>query len=125
MSAPTTAVFLAPIFILFEIAQLVGAERLLGVKKIRAGVDPRQSGPGETLAAIWSLAIFAEAAWILWLATSPSTRVPAGCMLLVWLIGFSLRGNCGLRWVLVILTIEGALRLGFITAMLGSAWRAL
>lgn len=125
MSAPTTAVFLAPIFILFEIAQLVGAERLLGVKKIRAGVDPRQSGPGEALAAIWSLAIASEAAWILWLAASPSTRVPAGCMLLVWLIGFSLRGNCGLRWVLVILTIEGALRLGFMTAMLGSAWRAL
>lgn len=125
MSPPSSLVFLAPLFILFEIVQLVAAEKLLGVKKIRAGIDPRQSAPGELVSAVWALTIGLQGIWTLSLLASAETRVPAACILLVWLVGFTLRGNCTLRWVLVILTIEGALRLGLMTAMFGSAWRAL
>ncbi len=119
------AVFLAPLFMLFEIAQLVAAERLLGVKQIEAGVDPRSDRPGEAAAALWCAGIVAEAAWLLWLLGENATRLHAAGALLVWLVGFSLRGNTTLRWVLVILTIEGALRLGLMVSMFGSAWRAL
>jgi hypothetical protein len=125
MSAPSTLVFLAPLFIVFEVVQLVAAEKLLGVKKIRAGIDPRQSSPGEAVSALWASGILAQGVWTIALLSHSGSRVHAACILLVWLTGFSLRGNCTLRWVLVILTIEGALRLGLMTAMFGSAWRAL
>jgi hypothetical protein len=125
MSAPSTLVFLAPVFIAFEIVQLVAAEKLLGVKKIRSGIDPRQTAPGEAASALWVFAILTQGLWTLALLGDSSTRVHAACILLIWLTGFTLRGNCSLRWVLVILTVEGALRLGLMTAMFGSAWRAL
>ncbi len=125
MSEPSLAVFLAPFFLLFEIGQLVYAERFLGVKQIQAGADPRQSGPSEPIAALWVLAICSQSAWLLWLLSDNATRIHAACLLLVSLCGFSLRSNCTLRWVLVILTVEGALRMGLMVSMLGSAWRAL
>jgi len=125
MSATSTLVFLAPVFIAFEVVQLVAAEKLLGVKKIRAGVDPRQSAPSETVSALWAFGILAQGLWTLTLLSNSTTIIPATCILLVWLTGFALRSNCNLRWILVILTIEGALRLGLMTAMFGSAWRAL
>lgn len=119
------AVFLAPLFMLFEIVQLVGAERLLGVKQIEAGIDPRANRPSEPLAALWCAGIVMEALWLLWLLGEDATRLHSAGILLVWLVGFSLRGNTTLRWVLVILTIEGALRLGLMVSMFGAAWRAL
>ncbi len=125
MAQPPLAVFIAPLFLVFEVVQLVVAEKLLGVKQIQQGVDPRRSGPGETLSAAWSACIFAEAAWLLWLLSDHGTRIHAACLLLISLFGFSLRSNCTLRWVLVILTIEGALRMGMMVSMLGSAWRSL
>lgn len=125
MTEPPLAAFIAPAFIIFEVIQLVAAEKLLGVKQIQADADPRRSGPGEIPAALWSGAILAEAAWLLWLLIDDATRIHAACLLLVSLVGFSLRSNCTLRWVLVILTVEGALRMGLMVSMLGSAWRAL
>ena len=125
MTEPPLAAFIAPVFFAFEIIQLVAAEKLLGVKQIQAGGDPRQSGPSELGSALWSGMILSEAAWLLWLLADDATRIHAACILLVSLVGFSLRSNCTLRWVLVILTIEGALRMGLMVSMLGSAWRAL
>jgi hypothetical protein len=126
MSEPPLAAFLAPIFLAFEVGQLVAAEKLLGVKQIEAGADPRRNGgPGEFAAGLWASMIVAEGLWLLWLLAHGPTRVHAACLLLVTLVGFTLRSNCTLRWVLVILTIEGALRMGLIVSMLGSAWRAL
>jgi hypothetical protein len=66
-----------------------------------------------------------EGLWLLWLLALAPTRIHAACILLVTLIGFTLRNNCTLRWVLVILTVEGALRMGLMVSLLGSAWRAL
>jgi hypothetical protein len=125
MSEPPLAVFIAPLFIAFEVVQLVAAEKLLGVKQIERGTDPRNDGPGEFMSALWATAILAEGAWLIWLLADHATRVPAALLLLVSLCGFSLRSNCGLRWVLVTLTIEGALRLGLMVYMLGAAWRSL
>lgn len=125
MSEPPPIVFVAPFFLVFEIGQLVAAEKLLGVKQIEAGSDPREGGPGELGSAFWSACIIAQAAWLLWLLAENATRTHAACLLLVSLVGFALRSNCTLRWVLVILTIEGALRMGLMVSMLGSAWRAL
>lgn len=125
MQQPPLAVFVAPLFLVFEVVQLVVAEKLLGVKKIQIGFDPRKGGPGEALSAAWSACILAEGAWLLWLLADDATRIHAACLLLVSLFGFSLRSNCTLRWVLVILTVEGALRMGLMVSMLGSAWRSL
>jgi hypothetical protein len=125
MSEPPLAVFIAPLFLVFEVAQLVVAEKLLGVKQIQVGMDPRRQGPGEGLSAVWSAGILTEGAWLLWLLADDATRTHAACLLLVSLFGFSLRSNCTLRWVLVILTIEGALRMGLMVSMFGSAWRSL
>ena len=125
MSEPPPAVFLAPLFIAFEVGQLVAAEKLLGVKQIVAGSDPRKQGPSEPIAALWVILLFAEVAWLLLLLAPYPTRIHAACILLVSLLGFALRSNCTLRWVLVILTIEGALRMGLMVSMLGYAWRAL
>jgi hypothetical protein len=41
------------------------------------------------------------------------------------MIGFSLRRGTSLKWVLVILTFEGALRLVFLASLIASAWRYL
>lgn len=125
MDQPPVAAFLAPAFIAFEIAQLVYAERFVGVKQIHAGTDPRTLGPSEPIAALWVLLICMQNAWLLWLLADHPTRIHAASLLLVSLCGFALRGNCGLKWILVILTIEGALRLGLMVSMFGSAWRSL
>lgn len=118
-------VFLAPVFLLFEVAQLIVAERYLGVKQIEAGIDPRESGPDESTARWWSLGILGEALWLTILACYSFSRVPAACLLLVTLVGFTLRNNCRFRWVLVLLTLEGSLRIGFMIYLMGSAWRSL
>lgn len=125
MSSPPIAVFMAPLFLVFEIAQLVYVERFLGVKQIESGVDPRELGPPEPIAALWVLGICSQSAWLLWLLFESSTRVHAACALLVTLVGFALRNNRRLKWVLVILTVEGALRMGLMVSMFGAAWRAL
>ena len=125
MAEPSLSVFIAPLFFAFEIAQLVAAEKLLGLKQIDANVDPRGKGPGELTSALWSGAMLAEGAWWLSLLGDDGTRVYGLCLLLVTLLGFTLRSNCTLRWVLVILTFEGAFRMGLMVSMLGSAWRSL
>jgi hypothetical protein len=125
MDSVPPSVFLAPLFLGFEVLQLVAAEKILGIKQIQSGRVPREETPGERVAAAWCLGILAEAAWALMLLTNDITRVHAGCVLLVSLFGFSLRNSCRLKWVLVILTIEGACRIGLMVSMLGSAWRAL
>lgn len=125
MTGLPTIVFLAPIFILFEVVQLWAAERYLGVKQIESGADPRRTGPAEPWCALWVAGITAEALWLALMLTFPTTRIHAACLLLVSLLGFIMRNNCGLRQVLVILTIEGALRLGLMVSLLGTAWRAL
>jgi len=117
--------YLAPLCLVFEVGQLVVAERHLGIKKIESGVDPRDCGPGELLSFAWGAGIVAYWIWMILMLIPREGRPQVVCMLIVTLLGYSLRRNAGLKWILVILTLEGAVRIGMIISLLGGAWRAL
>ena len=102
-------ILLAPLFVLFELWQLVLGERYLGVKQISRGVDPRALGLGEATAFGWSTMLVLYWIWML--------------LLLVSMFGFSLRRGCPLKRVLVILTFEGAIRIGLLVSLAAMAWR--
>ena len=116
---------LAPLFLCFEVGQLLLSERYLGVKQIARNADPRALGLGETTAFFWSIGILSYWAWMLILLVVPLGRVHGLCLLMVASLGFILRRGCGLKWVLVILTFEGAVRIGLLFALATVAWRQL
>jgi hypothetical protein len=116
---------LAPFWALFELWQLVVSERYLGIKQIEQGTDPRSLDLSELRAAFWSIAMLAEGGWMLALLFERYGRVQALCMLVVTALGYTLRRNCGLKWVLVILTFEGAIRIGMLLSICGMFWHRL
>jgi len=116
---------LAPFWILFEFWQLVVGERYLGIKQIQQGTDPRSLDLSELRAAFWSIALLAEGGWMLALLFERYGRVQALCMLVVTALGYTLRRNGGLKWVLVILTFEGAIRIGMLLSLCGMFWHRL
>lgn len=117
--------YLAPFFLAFEAWQLLVAERHLGIKQIEKGLDPRERGPGELLSFFWGSGIVLYWVWMILMLIPNLGRAQVVCMLVVSLAGYSMRRNSGLKWILVILTIEGAVRIGMIVSMLASAWRSL
>lgn len=128
METPTLIpllLYAAPLFLVFEAAQLVVAERYLGVKQIERGVDPRELGPGEGLAAAWTIVLMAYWVWIGAMLVPGFGRPQVLCLVLVSLIGYSLRRNVPLKWVLVVLTVEGAIRIGMLVSLMAMAWRRL
>ena len=124
MSPPLLA-FLAPLFALFEMWQLVIAERYLGLKQIQAGIDPRTLGPREPVAATWTLCLFAYWAWLALMLIPRFGRAQIACMVIVSLLGYSLRRNISLKWILVTLTVEGAVRIGMLVSYCALIWRRL
>jgi hypothetical protein len=116
--------FAAPFFLVFEVIQLVLSERLLGVKQIERGTDPRSSGPAEPIAAAWSITLVIYWLWMGMMLAPEFGRAHVGAMLAASLIGYALRRNCGLKWILVILTFEGAIRIGMLGALIARMWRA-
>lgn len=121
----TTLLLVAPLFLAFEVWQLVVCERYLGIRQIARNGDPRTLGLRESIAFCWSAVLFAYWLWMLSLLFTRFSRVHGLCFLAVSVIGFSLRRNTGLKWVLVILTFEGAVRLGLLVSLIGMAWRRL
>lgn len=121
----SAVLLLAPVFLIFEIWQLVIGERYLGSKQIARGVDPRELPLGPVVAFGWSAGLIVYWLWMLSLLTVPFGRVHGLCLLAIFAIGFGLRRNCRLQWVLVILTIEGAVRIGLLFSLCGMAWRRL
>jgi len=117
--------YLSPLWIVFEAWQLFIAERYLGMKQIEKGVDPRIRGPAESTAFAWSAGIAAYWIWMVLMLIPESGRIQIACMLLVSLFGYSLRRNSSLKWILVILTLEGAIRIGMIISLLQGAWQKL
>lgn len=117
--------YLAPLCLAFEAWQLVIAERHLGIKQIERGVDPRDRGPGELLSFVWGSGIVLYWVWMILMLIPKVGRVQVVCMLVVSLAGYSLRRNSGIKWILVILTIEGAVRIGMTISLIGAAWRSL
>jgi hypothetical protein len=118
-----TLILLAPLFLAFELGQLVLSERYLGIKQIARGADPRSLGLSEVTAFFWSVALIAYWLWMMMLLVPPFGRVFGISLLAVSLIGFSMRRNSGLKWVLVILTFEGAIRIGLLLSLCVMAWR--
>ena len=116
---------LTPIFLVFEVWQLVLCERYLGIKQLAAGHDPRSLPMTERLAFSWAAFLFVYWIWIGLVLGGPIGRIQALCLFLVSLGGFVLRRNCPLKWVLVILTFEGAVRIGMLVSMGGVFWRRL
>ena len=114
---------LTPFFFVFEVWQLVISERYLGVKQIARGADPRKLGLGEATAFLWSVTLFVYCAWMILLLFFTHARPAAGGLALLSLIGFSLRRGNPLKWTLVILTFEGALRLVLLAYLAAVAWR--
>jgi hypothetical protein len=116
---------LAPLFLAFEVWQLVLSERYMGVKQIRAGVDPRELPMREGLAAFWSIGLIAYSLWMVTLLLHPVGRAQGFVLLLVTAVGYSVRTTCGLKWVLVVLTFEGSIRIGMLVSLFGSSVRRL
>ncbi len=116
-------ILFAPLFLLFEVWQLVLSERYLGIKQIARGADPRSLGLGEVTAFFWSVVLILYWAWMLLLLFPSFGRVHGLSLLTVTMIGFSLRRSTGLKWVLVILTFEGAIRIGLLLSLGVMAWR--
>jgi hypothetical protein len=112
-----TLALLAPLFVLFEIAQLLVATRYIGIEQIHKGVHPldeRPRGPA-LLSALWVAGIFANYFYQIALLCQPrETGLPALLLIGVSLVGYGLRRSLGLKWALVVLTFEGALRAGFL-----------
>ena len=120
-----TLVFFAPIFLVFEVWQLVLSERYLGIKQIARGADPRSLGLGELTAFAWSLTLIGYWLWMMLLLAIPLGRVHGLSLLAVSAVGYSLRRGAALKWVLVVLTFEGAIRVGLLFSLCAMAWRRL
>jgi hypothetical protein len=116
---------LAPLFLFLEVWQLVMSERYVGIKQIARGGNPREMGPGEAVAFLWSAGLLAYAAWALALLAVPGARVFAFCIIAATAIGYPIRRNCSLKWILVVLTCEGGVRIGFLSALSFMAWSRL
>ena len=105
----------APVFILFEIWQLVMSERYVGIKQIARGANPREMGPREVIAFLWSACLLLYGAWMVALLVSPEVRIYSLCLLGTTAVGYSIRRNCSIKLILVVLTFEGAIRVGFLS----------
>ena len=116
---------LAPFFLAFEVWQLVISERYLGLKQIARNGDPRTLGLREITAFFWSATLLAYVVWMLALLIEPFSRLLGLCLLLTLGFGFSLRRNLSLKWILVILTFEGAIRVGLLVWLTAVVWQRL
>ncbi|MBL9199690.1 MAG: hypothetical protein JNL39_04245 [Opitutaceae bacterium] len=116
---------LTPLFLCFEIWQLVICERHLGLRQIARGGDPRQGGLGELTAFAWSMMLIGYWVWMLALLFVPAARIAGAGLLAVSVLGYSVRRGAPLRWILIILMFEGAIRLGLLFALATAAWREL
>ena len=95
------------------------------MKQIARNGDPRETGPSEPVAAFWTLAIAVYFVWAIAMLTTGFARAQVLSLLAVTLIGYSLRRNCGLKYVLVVLTVESAIRIGMLVSLMGIVWRRL
>lgn len=122
----TLLYLLAPMYLLFEMWQLVLSERYLGIKQIARGADPRALGMSEITAFCWSMVLFSYWLWMLLLLTLPRGGRAHGLgLLLISVIGFSLRRGAPMKNILVVMTFEGALRIGTLLSLCWVVWRRL
>lgn len=118
-------VLLAPIFLGFELWQLFLSERYLGIKQIRVNADPRELPMANWTATLWAAGLIGYFIWMPTLLLHSVGRAQGIILLIVTGLGYALRSTCGLKWILVILTFEGAIRIGMLLSLLGMSWRQL
>ena len=116
---------LAPIFLAFELWQLFVSERYLGIKHIRVNTDPRELPMTNGMAAFWAGGMLVYFVWMFSLLLHPLGRAQGIILLVVTFLGYVLRSTCGLKWVLVILTFEGSIRVGMLISLFFMTWRQL
>ncbi|MEO0794200.1 MAG: hypothetical protein AAFX93_03505 [Verrucomicrobiota bacterium] len=113
-------IFIAPIIMLFDITQLLVTERYIGVKQIRKGLHPldQDRKPANSLIFIWLMSLTVIWFYMIAMAFDPRGGLQGGIMLLVSIAGFGFRRISGIKWALVIMTIETAIRLGLLANLL-------
>jgi hypothetical protein len=116
---------LAPVFLAFEIWQLVVSERYLGIRQIKVNADPRELPMSNAMAATWAVGLLAYFVWMATLLLHPVGRAQGLVLLAVSAAGYAVRSSCGLKWILVVLTFEGAIRVGMLVSLIGQTWRRL
>ena len=119
------AALLAPLFLAFELWQLVVSERYLGIKQIRVNADPRELAMADWLAATWAGGLVAYYIWMFTLLLHPVGRAQGMVLIVMTGVGYLIRSTCGLKWVLVVLTFEGSIRIGMLISLIGQSWRRL
>lgn len=116
---------LAPLFLAFEIWQLVISERYLGIKQIKVNADPRALPMSFFRAACWAGGLMAYGIWMFSLLLHPVGRAQGLVLIVITGIGYALRSSCGLKWALVVLTFEGSIRIGMLVSLFATTWRRL
>lgn len=116
---------LTPVYLVFEFAQLIVAERYIGVKQIRARQHPcdMEEVPHAAWSLLWLCGILFLWGFMAALVLLPEARIHGLLMLLVSLVGHGVRRFSGVRFALVVMTFEAAFRLGFMANLLVSYFR--
>jgi len=113
---------LAPLFLAFEIWQLVMSERYVGIKQIARGAEPREMGPSEPVAFLWTASILVYGLWMASLLATPRARIYGLVLIATSIVGYSIRRNCELKRILVVLTFEGAVRVAVLSPLTVASW---
>jgi hypothetical protein len=116
---------LAPVFLALEVWQLILSERYMGVKQIRVNADPRTLPMAGWMAALWGGGLMVYYSWMFTLVLHPVGRAQGVVLIAVTALGYALRSTCGLKWVLVVLTFEGSVRIGMLISLFASTWRRM
>jgi len=116
--------YAAPVFLLFELWQLLISERYVGVKVLRAGSDPRELGLSERTAFLWIATIVLYWLWMGLLFGAGIARAQVVALFVTSIIGHLIRRNTPLKWTLVTLTFEGAIRIGMLVSMIFVLYRS-
>ena len=116
---------LAPLFLVFELWQLVVSERYMGIKQIKVNADPREVPMADWMAAVWASGLLVYYVWMVTLLLHPVGRAQGAVLIVVTLVGYGFRSTCGLHWVLVVLTFEGSIRIGMLLSLIAQTWRRL
>lgn len=116
---------LAPVFLVFELWQLFLSERYMGIKQIRVNADPREMPMARWMAVVWLTMLVFYFIWMCLLLFHPIGRAQGIVLLAVTAIGYSIRSSCGLKWILVVLTFEGSIRIGMLLYLMLATWQGL
>ncbi len=116
---------LAPLFLLFELGQLFLSERYMGIKQIRVNGDPRELPMARWMAVVWLTGLVVYFIWMGLLLFHPLGRTQGVVLLAATAIGYSIRSSCGLKWILVVLTFEGSIRIGMLLYLMLATWQRL